>query len=176
MAAALPMFRCPLRLSCTSLPAAQGKGQDDGGGLISMLQQSDEDEEGGSGGLPPGMLERLRLLMAMRGAGAPRPPVRRPPLLPSFDLQGVAELIRSGECCVASLWLWCFTVQGIGLERMHAAGQAAGCRLRDVCGPALWLRPQVDSCRPIAMQAERGASSACAEQAFLFQQVCMCAY
>lgn len=124
----------PLRLSCTSLPAAQGKDQDDGGGLISMLQQSDEDEEGGSGGLPPGMLERLRLLMAMRGAGPPRPPVQRPPLLPSFDLQGVAELIRSGVCCIALLralnWSGCMR-----LGRLQAAACVMPADMH--CGSAL---------------------------------------
>lgn len=77
-------------------PLVQDEFEVDIGELGSMLQRGDG-EESGSGGLPPGMLERLRLMLAMQSVGPPRPPVQRPPLLPSFDSQGVAELIRSGE-------------------------------------------------------------------------------
>ncbi|KAL4420564.1 hypothetical protein ABPG75_010220 [Micractinium tetrahymenae] len=43
------------------------------------------------------MLERLRLAMALQGAGPPQPQPPREPLLSSFDLHGVAELIQSGR-------------------------------------------------------------------------------
>lgn len=46
------------------------------------------------------MLERLRIELAMRSAALPNPSPPREPLLNSFDLNGVAQLIRSGEPCM----------------------------------------------------------------------------
>ncbi|KAL4436337.1 hypothetical protein ABPG77_009899 [Micractinium sp. CCAP 211/92] len=54
----------------------------------------DSDEEGGSMGA---MLEQLRMELAMRSAALPNPSPPREPLLSSFDLSGVAQLIRSGR-------------------------------------------------------------------------------
>ena len=136
------------------------------GGLASMLQQSGGGEDGSDGGLPLGMLERLRLMMAMRGAGPPRPPVRRPPLLPSFDLQGVADLIRSGELPAAAARVALLHAVHAGTQRGVLAPDPSFvllCHLRRAslaCVLASGSAPQ-PFCRVSAMPAGRARRIIC---------------